>query len=95
MLEGHQYHPPHLGLGFRDLEMCSGSEEGSYARLIDCVYHSTLGLRVIKRQRLQTPQSRTAWKATSPSSITHATRGVGVQGLGIRPRKADVYYSQA
>jgi len=31
--------------------MCSGSEEGSYLRLIDFVYHSTLGLRVIKKNR--------------------------------------------
>ena len=31
--------------------MCSGSEAGSYVRLIDFVYHSTLGLRVIKRKR--------------------------------------------
>ena len=29
-------------------EMCSGSEAGLYFRLIDFVYHSTLGLRVIK-----------------------------------------------
>ena len=29
-------------------KMCSGSEAGSYLRLIDFVYHSTLGLRVIK-----------------------------------------------
>ena len=28
--------------------MCSGSEAGSYLRLIDFVYHSTLGLRVMK-----------------------------------------------
>ena len=36
-------------------EMCSGSEAGSYLRLTDFVYHSTLGLRVIKnivRQRI-------------------------------------------
>ena len=32
-------------------EMCSGSEAGSYSRLIDFVYHSTLGLRVIKKKR--------------------------------------------
>ena len=32
-------------------EMCSGSEAGSYLRLIGCVYHSTLGLRVIKKKR--------------------------------------------
>jgi len=31
--------------------MCSGSEAGSYLRLIDFVYHSTLGLRVIKKRR--------------------------------------------
>jgi len=30
---------------------CSGSEEGSYLRLIDFVYHSTLGLRVIKKKK--------------------------------------------
>ena len=29
--------------------MCSASEAGSYLRLIDFVYHSTLGLRVIKK----------------------------------------------
>jgi len=32
-------------------EMCSGSEAGSYLRLIDFVYHSTLGLRVMKKRR--------------------------------------------
>ena len=31
-------------------ETCSGSEAGSYLRLIDCVYHSTLGLRVINNK---------------------------------------------
>jgi len=31
--------------------MYSGSEAGSYPRLIDCVYHSTLGLRVIKKKK--------------------------------------------
>ena len=32
---------------------CTGprSEAGSYARLIDCVYHSALGLRVVKKKR--------------------------------------------
>ena len=33
-------------LRVKGLEMCSGSEAGSYVRLIDFVYHSTLGLRV-------------------------------------------------
>ena len=31
--------------------MCSGSEAGSYLSLIDLVYHSTLGLRVINKKR--------------------------------------------
>jgi len=31
--------------------MTSGSEAGSYLRLIDFVYHSTLGLRVIKKKK--------------------------------------------
>jgi len=31
-------------------EMCSGSEAGSYVRLIDFVYHATLGLRAIKKR---------------------------------------------
>jgi hypothetical protein len=33
------------------IEMCSGSEAGSYLRLIDFVYHSTLGLGVIKKKK--------------------------------------------
>jgi len=33
-------------------EMCSGSEAGSYLRRIDFVYHSTLGLRVIKKKKI-------------------------------------------
>jgi len=33
------------------IELCSGSQAGSNLRLIDFVYHSTLGLRVIKRGR--------------------------------------------
>ena len=32
-------------------EMCSGSKTGSYLRLIDLVYHSTIGLRVIKKKK--------------------------------------------
>ena len=32
-------------------KMCSGSEAGSYLRLIDFVYHSTLGLTVIKKRK--------------------------------------------
>ena len=39
--------------------MCSGSEEGSDLRLIDFVYHPTLGLRVIrKKKNLVSPRHR-------------------------------------
>ena len=31
--------------------MCSGSEACSYLKRIDFVYHSTLGLRVIKKKK--------------------------------------------
>ena len=30
--------------------MCSDSEAGSYLRLIDFVYHSSIGLRVINKR---------------------------------------------
>ena len=33
--------------------MCSGSEAGSHVRLIDFVYHSPLGLSVIKKKKLE------------------------------------------
>ena len=42
--------------------MCSGSEAGSYLRLVDFVYHSTLGLRVTKKRH---PQH-------APTSCTHS-----------------------
>ena len=41
-------------MGFRvnySAEMCSGSEEGAYLRLVDFVYLSTLVSRVIKKRR--------------------------------------------
>ena len=39
-----------LGSGVKGL-VCSGSEPGSYVRLIDFVYHSTLGLSVMKKMK--------------------------------------------
>jgi len=32
-------------------EMCSGSDAGSYLRLIFFVFHSTLGLRIMKKKK--------------------------------------------
>jgi len=47
------------GFGWRVEEMCSGSEAGSYLRLVYFVYHSTLGLRVIKKkERLRSESAR-------------------------------------
>ena len=38
--------------------MCSGSEAGSYLRLMDFMYHSTLGVRVMKRKKKDRMQPR-------------------------------------
>jgi len=35
-----------------EVDMCSGSEKGSYLRRNRFVYHSTLGLRVIKMKKV-------------------------------------------
>ena len=39
------------GTRSRNVEMCSASEAGSYSSCIDFVYHSTLGLRVLQKNR--------------------------------------------
>jgi len=46
--------------------MCSGSEAGSYLRLVDCVYHSTLGLRVMKKKTQMKNKWIGLFMATSP-----------------------------
>ena len=45
--------------------MCSGSEAGPYERLIDFVYHSTLGLRVITKKRRRTCASPVEGRAVA------------------------------
>ena len=48
----HHHHAPRARLRENTpTEMCSGSEAGSYLRLITFVYHSTLGMRVIKKKK--------------------------------------------
>ena len=48
-------------------EMCSGSEAGSCLRLIDFVYHSTLGLRVINNnKKTQFEQTQDAVEKRAP-----------------------------
>ena len=59
--------------------MCSGSEAGSYSRLIDFVYHSTLGLRVIKKKK-------TTWARTGD-------RAERAGDQSTRVVKIDVYYT--
>jgi len=49
-------------------EMCSGSEACSYLRFIDVVYHSTLGVRVIKKKKKSSEDpARTQRDAPLPS----------------------------
>jgi len=47
------------------LHTCGGSEAGSYLRLIDNAYHSTLGLRVIKKKREDSTPAETCAQSTS------------------------------
>ena len=59
--------------------MCSGSEAGSYLRLIDFVYHSTLGLRVIKKKK-----NNLAWPAGRDRA--GVVRAIDLEDHGARPR---------
>ena len=52
--------------------MCSDSEAGSYLTLIDFVYHSTLGLRVIKKKRREVPLDGTLPRPTPPGAEADA-----------------------
>ena len=63
--------------------MCSGSEAGSYLRLIDFVYQSTLGLRVIKRER-ENEVGRPEQGEGVLLQPKHLGVGFRVQGLGFR-----------
>jgi len=54
--------------------MCSGSDAGSYVRLIDFVYHSTLGLRVIKKKK---PQGQSTFGDAFQASGVPSRVGVG------------------
>ena len=52
-------------------EMCSGFEAGSYLRLTVCVYHSTLGLRVIKKKVPPAPAGRRGNKLKDVKDFPH------------------------
>jgi len=58
--------------------MCSGSKAGSYLRLIDFVYHSTLGLRAIKKKKnrgVRGPGNRNEASHLISSEIERDTTG--------------------
>jgi len=73
--------------------MCSGPEAGSYLRLIDFVYHSTLGLKVImKKKKIE--------KARSPPPVSqtlcpHVYRGTSLIRNCTPPRTAIGPYAYA
>ena len=62
-----------------DAEMCSGSEAGPYLRRRDFVYHSTLGLKVIKKKK----DGCRGWGARRWSSpaASEPAHGSGLRGL--------------
>jgi len=72
--------------------MCSGSEAVSYLRLIDFVYHSTLGLRAIKKKRRYHDRREIVEEEDPREPPRHACFGVSYerdipalsQGLGFR-----------
>ena len=47
-----------------------GSEAGSYLRLIDFVYHSTLGLRVIQKKKRRAGRGNDEDRALQLSTVT-------------------------
>jgi len=72
--------------------MCSGSEAGSHLRIIDFVYHSTLGLRVInqnKKVRVLDPVGRDA-EVFEVAAFRVQGAGFRVQGLGLGLRLKDL-----
>ena len=90
----------------RDIPQCSGSEAGSYLRLIDFVYHSTVALRVIKKRRSNIPQPPNQ-EIVSEKKLTCTLRVAGGwvrdKLMGGAPHDIDIavtfsfffYYSQA
>jgi len=76
-----------VGTGNYFTEMCSGSEVGSYSRLIHFVYHS--GLRVIKKRKRNRQRVAVFLKPVGVAVVfcpwcREWGLGVGVEGLGFR-----------
>ena len=72
--------------------MCSGSEAGSYVRLINFVYHSTLGLRVIEKKELggvHHARSQAAISGTSLVLIRYKSGVNRVPGFSVQGTRLD------
>ena len=69
------------GSGFRDTKLCSGSEAGSYLRLIDFVHHSTLGLRVIKKKKRSLGSAQATWWSSTLSSKVSLPYAINFRAL--------------
>ena len=67
--------------------MCSGSEAGSYLRLIDFVYHSTLDLRGIKKKK----KKKGGGVQTSTSRSCSLSRSFLVGGCRAHTGSACIY----
>jgi len=78
---GYPGNPYHVANYFT--EMSSGSEAGSYLRLMDFVYHSTLGVRVIKKKSLLS-RARNRLGQTIKTHFGGRVGGGGALGLGVR-----------
>ena len=63
--------------------MCSGSEVGSYLRLMDVVYHSTPGLRVKKEE-----------EKADPGVFEKNTRARLLRTVTFKCRKEDFIFSR-
>jgi len=70
--------PESYALQVTTTEMCSGSEAGSYLRLIDFVYQSTLGLRVIKKKNRPRRSSSTTLLKATPCRLRSSGLGLEV-----------------
>ena len=66
--------------------MCSDFEAGSYIRLTDFVYHSTLGLRVMKKKIKQSITNKSSW---SIGTALNDSKNFAFPGTGTRDNKPE------
>jgi len=76
--------------------MCRGSEAGSYLSLIDFLYHSTLGLRVIEKKK---SRAGLGGKAAVAANGSEDKSHVGIAGVtfhsqlhGTCPQNSSIHF---